>query len=141
LPLAAPFIHTHRELLQPIFLSSAVAWAAVALAIAAYVLTWICWKKMGKSWRMGIDPNEKTQLIVSGPYERVRHPIYALSSLLMISTVLAYPTPLMILIGLIHLLLLQMEARREEGYLARVHGPVYEQYCRQVGRFWPRLHL
>src|SRR5206468_2944962 len=43
-------------------------WAAVAVAIFALGLTLVCWKRMGKSWRMGIDPKEKTQLIVSGPY-------------------------------------------------------------------------
>jgi protein-S-isoprenylcysteine O-methyltransferase Ste14 len=138
LPLLAPFIHTRRPFLTPVFRLPILACFAVLVALFAYIFTWICWKRMGKSWRMGIDPNEKTQLIVTGPYQRLRHPIYALSSLLMLATMLAYPTPLMILVGFLHLLLLQLEARREEAYLRRVHGSAYEDYCHRVGGFLPR---
>ncbi len=95
---------------------------------------------MGKSWRMGIDPNEKTPLVVSGPYAYVRHPIYALSSVLMLATMLAIPSPLMIAVGITHLLLLQWEARREEQHLIRVHGQLYQNYFDSVGRFVP-IHL
>src|SRR5437764_4712865 len=77
-------------------------WIAVALAAAALVATLVCWKRMGKSWRMGIDPNEKTQLIVSGAYAYVRHPIYALSSVLMIASFLAVPTIAMLVIAVVH---------------------------------------
>ena len=31
---------------------------------------------MGRSWRMGIDPAEKTSLVTRGPYRWMRHPIY-----------------------------------------------------------------
>ena len=128
------------ELLRPMarLTHAAVAWPATALAAAALAATWVCWKKMGKSWRMGINPEEKTQLIVSGPYAYVRHPIYALSSILMLTSVAIVPSPLMISAGAIHLLLLQWEARREEKYLMVNHGEPYIEYCRHVGRFVPR---
>jgi protein-S-isoprenylcysteine O-methyltransferase Ste14 len=98
----------------------------------------MCWNRMGKSWRMGIDPAEKTSLIVTGAYAHVRHPIYALSSALMLATVAADPAPLLMLVAAAHLLLLQLEARREERHLARVHGQPYLDYCATVGRFFPR---
>ena len=123
---------------NPLCKSEPLAWLAAAVAVAAFIATLICWKKMGKSWRMGIDPGEKTQLIVSGPYAYVRHPIYALSSALMLATLVIIPSPLMLAAGLAHLLLLQWEARREEKYLAVHHGQAYLDYCRKVGRFLPR---
>ena len=94
---------------------------------------------MGKSWRIGIDPAEKNPLIVTGPFARVRHPIYALSSILMLATAAADPAPLMLAVAAIHLSLLQLEARREENHLSRVHGPLYIDYCRATGRFLPRF--
>lgn len=115
-----------------------VQFAGVAVAAAAFGLTLICWKRMGKSWRMGIDPNEKTQLIVSGPYAYVRHPIYALSSAMMLGSIAAVPTPLMLVLGVIHLAFLQWEAHREEQHLLRVHGEVYGRYLASVGRMIPR---
>jgi protein-S-isoprenylcysteine O-methyltransferase Ste14 len=115
-----------------------VRWAAVAIAIVALVATFICWKRMGKSWRMGIDPNDRTQLISSGPYAYVRHPIYGLSTILMLMTMVILPNPLMLIAGVIHIFLLQWEAWREEVYLTTVHGEEYVQYMQQTGRFFPR---
>lgn len=116
----------------------ALEWIGVAIAFFAFGFTLICWRRMGKSWRMGITPGERTQLIFTGPYAYVRHPIYALSSLLMLASVLAVPALAMIVIGAVHLFFLQWEARREEQYLVRTHGADYEAYLRCVGRFVPK---
>src|ERR1700683_4722959 len=102
----------HQPLLAPLFSLWPISWLAVIVAFLALVLTLICWKEMGKSWRMGINPDERTQLIATGPYALLRHPVYALSSMLMLTTVVVDPSPLMILVALMHLGLLQFEARR-----------------------------
>lgn len=137
LPLVAAFRAPRHVAFTPLLGSSILQSTGVALAAAAFFATRVCWRRMGKSWRMGIDPDEKTELIFSGPYAYVRHPIYALSSLLMIATVAVLPTPAMIIVAVIHLLLLQWEARREEKNLSRIHGQQYDQYCLRVGRFFP----
>ena len=137
-PYLTAFQITLPRLFRPLLVQPLLAWAAVIIAALALAGTLVCWKKMGKSWRMGINPDEKTQLIVSGPYAYVRHPIYALSSTLMLASLLIIPSPAMLAAGLIHLLLLQWEARREEKYLLVHHGQAYADYCRAVGRFLPR---
>lgn len=124
--------------MQPLFGNSIVKMAALVASSVAMGATLVCWKQMGPSWRIGIDPGEKTRLIVTGPYAFVRHPIYALSSLLMVATMVTVPSPLMLAVGLVHLILLQWEARREEQYLLRVHGDEYAAYRGRVGRFIPR---
>jgi protein-S-isoprenylcysteine O-methyltransferase Ste14 len=115
-----------------------VGWIAAVIAVAALGATFVCWARMGTSWRMGIDPTDRTQLICSGPYAFVRHPIYGLSSLLMIATLLTVPSLLMLLAAIVHLSLLQWEARREEHHLIAQHGDDYIQYSRGTGRFFPR---
>lgn len=137
-PLVTAFVHRRPNFLELLFINQVIAGLAVAVAFAALAATMVCWRLMGTSWRMGIDPNEKTQLIITGPYAYVRHPIYALSSALMIASVIAVPSPLMIIAGVIHLIFLQWEARREEQYLVGTHGPMYSEYLRRVGRFTPR---
>lgn len=138
--IAYPFFHAWRPR-GLLYAMPIVRWLAVAVALLAFLATLVCWKRMGKSWRMGIDPNEKTQLVVSGPYTYVRHPIYALSSILMIASVAAIPTIVMIVVGCIHLLFLQWEARREEQHLVRMHGESYQKYMSTAGRFIPRLRI
>jgi protein-S-isoprenylcysteine O-methyltransferase Ste14 len=124
---------------SPVYRQPIVSWVALGLAVAAFVATWVCWRKMGRSWRMGIDPNDRTKLVVTGPYARLRHPIYALSSLLMLCTMMVVPVPAMLLVGVVHLALLQWEARREERYLSDLHGSTYADYAARTGRFLPRF--
>jgi protein-S-isoprenylcysteine O-methyltransferase Ste14 len=91
----------HRQsstVLRPMYQAGGWGWIAVAVMAAGFAATAACWMRMGKSWRMGIDPN----------------------------------------VGILHIGLLQWEARREERYLLAVHGPVYAAYCRRVGGFLPR---
>jgi protein-S-isoprenylcysteine O-methyltransferase Ste14 len=135
-----PISQTALDLvLTPLFDSPALQFVSLLIALTAFILTWICWQRMGKSWRMGIDPTEKTSLITTGPYARIRHPIYALSSVLMLVTALAIPSPLMLLVAATHLSLLQLEARREEKYLVTAHGEVYIAYLSRTGRFLPKI--
>lgn len=137
IPLVTFFRHRLPPALRPLYDSPVVAWSALAVACAAFVATLVCWKRMGKSWRMGIDPGEKTQLVITGPYAFVRHPIYALSCLLMLCTVAIVPSPVMVVVGVTHVLLLMWESRREEAYLISIHGDLYQNYATRVGRFVP----
>lgn len=116
----------------------AIAWLGAILCVLATAATFTCWREMGKSWRVGIDPEEKTQLVLTGPYRFARHPIYALSSVLMLGTLAAVPTLAMTVTAAIHLFFLQLEARREEKYLVAKHGQSYADYQQRVGRFLPR---
>ena len=138
-PLVTAFVlRRHPQGLSLLYENVPARWLAVAAAFVAYYLTLICWRKMGRDWRMGIDPNEKNTLIVSGPYALVRHPIYALQCTLAVLSFLAVPSILVLIIAVLQCLLLQWEARREERHMLSVHGDVYGDYMRQVGRFLPR---
>lgn len=137
IPLATAFTRRPPIPLRPLYHSPSVQWTALAVASAAFAATLVCWKRMGKSWRMGIDPKEKTQLIVTGPYAFVRHPIYALSSLLMLCTLAIVPSPAMALVAFTHVTLLMWESHREERHLISVHGNLYRDYAARVGRFVP----
>jgi protein-S-isoprenylcysteine O-methyltransferase Ste14 len=138
IPLLSALATRLPAFLRPLFHQPVIQAVAVLVALAALGATMICWKRMGRSWRMGIDPGEKTELVVTGPYAYVRHPIYALSSVLMTASVVAVPSPLMIVVTVIHICFLQWEAHREERYLLERHGDAYAQYLNQVGRFVPR---
>jgi protein-S-isoprenylcysteine O-methyltransferase Ste14 len=117
------------------------AFIGAAVCIIATIATFSCWYEMGRSWRIGIDPEEKTQLISSGPFRIVRHPIYTLSILLVAGTLATTPTPAMLIIAIVHIACLQFEAHREEAYLLGKHGHAYADYMKRVGRFLPRSAL
>lgn len=136
-PFVTSMVFPRRGIVAPLATSAWVAWGMALLTAVCFWLSRICWKTMGKSWRMGIDPAERTSFVETGPYRYVRHPIYAISQMMMVSTVAAIPSPLMMCVGVLHLILLQWEARREERHMLQTHGSEYSEYCRRVGRFVP----
>jgi protein-S-isoprenylcysteine O-methyltransferase Ste14 len=94
---------------------------------------------MGRNWRMAVAPDQQTDLVTTGLYSLVRHPIYALSILLMVCTLVVVPTLPVLGLALVHIGLMLAKARNEERFLAGRHGAVYLHYMQRTGRFVPRL--
>src|SRR3954471_23803476 len=128
--------NSHPDGHSPVWI--VVGSVGAVVCIIATIATFSCWREMGRSWRIGIDPDEKTQLIFGGAFRIVRHPIYALSILLMLGTLATTPTAVMLILAVVHITCMQFEARREEAYLLAKHGHAYAEYTKRVGRFFPR---
>jgi protein-S-isoprenylcysteine O-methyltransferase Ste14 len=114
-------------------------WLAAAVALGCLAMTVWCWSTMGKDWRMDVSEKHKGALITDGLFTYVRHPIYALSMLLMICSAIIVATAPMAALAAVHVVLNNIKARNEERYLLRVHGEPYAQYLRRTGRFFPRV--
>jgi protein-S-isoprenylcysteine O-methyltransferase Ste14 len=117
----------------------AIRWLAALVGLACLALSIECWLRMGKNWRMAVTPDQQTELVTTGLYGRVRHPIYALSILLMLCTLVVVPTWPVALMAAIHIGLMVTKARNEERFLAERHGERYRRYLQRTGRFVPRL--
>ena len=108
------------------------------LAVAGIALTVAAQWQMGASWRIGVDPTERTGLVTGGVFGWVRNPIFtamlitAVGFALMVGNVVA-------LIGLVALIVaLEVQVRAvEEPYLTATHGPDYQSYASRAGRFLP----
>ncbi len=95
---------------------------------------------MGESWRVGVDPGERTALVTSGPFRLVRNPI--LSAVMVTCVGLTLMTPTVVgLLGLIGVMVANELLVRlvEEPHLLRVHGEAYARYAAAVSRFVPGL--
>jgi protein-S-isoprenylcysteine O-methyltransferase Ste14 len=114
-------------------------WAAVGAGLACLGLSIHCWRRMGRNWRMAVAPDQATELVTSGLYGLVRHPIYALSILLMTCTLVVVPTLPVLVMAVVHIGLMLTKARNEERFLAVRHGAAYRRYMQRTGRFVPRL--
>jgi protein-S-isoprenylcysteine O-methyltransferase Ste14 len=118
--------------------TTAVHVAGLVLAVAGIGLTFYAQVAMGASWRIGVDPEERTQLVTSGPFALVRNPIFAamLPTALGLTMLVPSWVALAGLAGLVAALELQVRVV-EEPYLLQVHGSSYSTYAAQVGRFTP----
>jgi protein-S-isoprenylcysteine O-methyltransferase Ste14 len=114
-------------------------WVAAPIGVLCFALSIGCWRRMGRSWRMAVIPGERTELVTGGLYGYVRHPIYALSILFMLCSVIVVPTPPMLVVAAIHIALMVVKARNEETFLLGMHGDAYAAYRARTGRFLPRF--
>lgn len=106
-----------------------------SLALAAHSQ-----RVMGESWRTGIDPHHRTQLITYGPFRLVRNPTYTSLLACSLTIALLVPTALALVAVVICLAALQVQTRLvEEPHLRRVHGQAYQRYAARVGRFLPAV--
>jgi protein-S-isoprenylcysteine O-methyltransferase Ste14 len=110
------------------------------LAIGGIAATFAAQVAMGASWRVGVDPGERTDLVTTGPFALVRNPIFSAMLPTALGLTLLVPSWVAIA-GLVGLLLaLELQVRVvEEPYLRSVHGEAYDRYAARVGRFVPAI--
>ena len=108
-----------------------VAAAGLQLGVAAQ-------RAMGRSWRIGVDQNETTDLVADGPFRLVRNPIFTALMMLQAGTAAMALTWLSLLGAALMFAACQVQTRLvEEPYLLRRHGDSYRGYAAQTGRFVP----
>ena len=117
----------------------ALRWVASGITVACLAGTMFCWRWMGRHWRVGVDADQPMELITTGPFSRARHPIYALSMVMMIATLVAVPIWPLLLTAVLHILLMQVKARNEERWMLQMHGEAYVGYRERTGRFLPKV--
>lgn len=118
--------------------TTAVHLLGFVLALAGIAGTFYAQVAMGASWRIGVDPGERTALVTTGPFALVRNPIFAAMIPTALGLALLVPSWIAIagLAGLVVALELQVRVV-EEPYLLQVHGGLYADYAARVGRFAP----
>ena len=94
---------------------------------------------MGASWRIGVDPTERTVMVVDRPFGWARNPIF--TGMVTAAAGLALLAPTVLTIAAVVLLVAAVEIQVrsvEEPYL-RVAMPDWQSYASRVGRFVPGL--
>ncbi len=128
------------DVLEPIAALDVTAMhiAGLLLAIAGIAGTFYAQVAMGASWRIGVDPGERTELVTTGPFALVRNPIFAAMLPTGLGLTLLVPSWIALagFAGLVIALELQVRVV-EEPYLRQAHGAAYVSYAGRVGRFVP----
>ena len=118
----------------------AVRAVGVLALLAGAWLTVLAQMQMGVSWRIGVDPAERTALVTRGVFGLVRNPIFSGMLLALAGLALLVPNALSFLGAGLVWIGLELHVRRvEEPHLLRTHGDRYRDYARSVGRFLPWL--
>lgn len=113
-------------------LGSGLAFLGVAFAIWARY-------HIGKYWSRTVSLQEGHELIRTGPYARIRHPIYTGMLLALLGTALAIGQYRALVAFGIFLAGFIWKSKQEEALLAGQFGTAFEEHRRRTGFFLPKL--
>ena len=115
-------------------------WSGVVLLVPALWLLLASFSAMGTSYRGGVGLYDKHELVTSGPYRMIRHPIYVGFILVMLAVALISANWLMGLAGIA--LVTTIPARRiriEEAQLRERFGDAWDSYASRTSMLFPGL--
>ena len=118
--------------------SSLLGWTGVALCVLGFGLAISARWHLGRNWGMPMSRKEQPELVTSGPYAFIRHPIYTGLILAMLGSAIGVNVSwsLMLLpVGGYFI----YSARREESLMLRQFPEQYAAYMARTGMLAPRL--
>ena len=111
-----------------------IRWMGAALLAAGILVTAWGMRSLGPSLTPGTEPLARAELVTTGAYAHLRHPIYAGVVLLLTGYTLVWSNwTLALLVGWIALVYFGAKARAEEKWLVE-RFPAYKDYMRRVHR-------
>jgi protein-S-isoprenylcysteine O-methyltransferase Ste14 len=114
---------------------------ALGAGIAALGIAFAIWARrhLGENWSATITLKEGHELIRSGPYRHIRHPIYTGMLTGLAGTALALGEVRALLSLAIAVSAFYFKARKEERYLVQEFGEGFREHREHTGMFLPRL--
>jgi len=117
----------------------AAQWMGVALVALGIAYTFWARAHLGRNWSGQVVIKERHELIRSGPYASVRHPLYTGLLLALFGTALVIgEVRALLALALIAYHFIR-KAKREEGFMSQEFGEEYASYSSQTGMLIPRL--
>jgi protein-S-isoprenylcysteine O-methyltransferase Ste14 len=131
---------THLEWLSYRFvpLSAATDWIGAAVTVAGLWLAVWARRNLGGNWSGTVTLKEGHELIRSGPYRRIRHPIYTGILLGLLGTAIGIGRMKGLVAFAILWVCFAVKARREEDFLAEEFGGQFEAHRERTGMFLPK---
>ena len=124
--------------LVPVAPTPVVGEAGLVQALAGLAAPLAGQAGMGASWRIGVDPEERTDLVTTGAFASVRNPIFTAMVLAQFGMLLVVPTWIGVTAFVALVVAVQVQVRVvEEPHLRRLHGDAYAAYAARTGRFLP----
>jgi protein-S-isoprenylcysteine O-methyltransferase Ste14 len=116
-----------------------VHWLGVAIMASGVAIAFWARFHLGANWSGVVTLKEGHELIRTGPYRTIRHPIYTGILFAFLGNVIEVGQ----VRGLIGLLIIWLsfyvKARREESFLAQEFGPNFNEHTQRTGMFLPKV--
>ena len=110
---------------------------SIGVVLLLLSLLWIglAQSEMGEAWRIGIDTEHRTPLVENGVFRISRNPIFLGMMLTLFGLFLILPNMLTLLACVLGVVVIGVQVRLEEEYLAQLHPEAYPSYRQRVRRW------
>ena len=112
-----------------------IVFVGIFFLIISLFWIWVAQTQMGKSWRIGIDEQRKTELITTGMFSISRNPIFLGMKVNLLGFFLVIPNAITLTVVVTGFALLNIQVRLEEQHLSNLHDDSYQNYYRKVRRW------
>ncbi len=115
----------------------------IILAPGAAIVLACVWEFAWRGFGTPAPFDPPRRLVIHGPYRFVRNPMYCGMGIVLIGEAIIYPNitrPMLILVAVLWAAVTLFVMAYEEPALRRSFGADYQNYCRHVRRWIPRLH-
>jgi protein-S-isoprenylcysteine O-methyltransferase Ste14 len=120
-------------------LPDSLRWIGVALGILGDLLAYWVFSNLGDNVTRTVVTRKSAQLVTSGPYRWVRHPLYLMGLIGYIGFALLAENWFIGLATVLVFLVLVRRTDKEEAKLVEKFGDEYREYMKQTGRFFPKF--
>jgi protein-S-isoprenylcysteine O-methyltransferase Ste14 len=123
------------------FVATGAAWEWLGVAITAAGVAFAIWARwhLGSNWSGVVTLKEGHELIRTGPYRTIRHPIYTGILLGLLGTAVTIGEVRGLIAVAVGWFSFYIKARREESFLAQEFGPAFIEHQQHTGMFLPRI--
>jgi protein-S-isoprenylcysteine O-methyltransferase Ste14 len=116
-----------------------IAWFGGAVTLAGVLFAVWARRSIGKFWSAAVTIKEGHQLVRSGPYAHIRHPIYTGLLTAVAGTTLELGRYRALVALVIFVIGFSRKAKKEEAFLAHEFGESFDEHKRHTGFFLPRF--
>lgn len=114
-------------------------WFGVALGfLSVPFLAWVHYV-LDRSWSVTLKLQAGQKLVTSGPYRRIRHPMYTVLIMYMLSWVLVSANFLFLIYYAFSVFLIAVRIPREERMMLEKFGEEYRVYMKRTGMLLPHF--
>jgi protein-S-isoprenylcysteine O-methyltransferase Ste14 len=134
-------VFTDSPWVRPFSISYPLVGMWLGLTLGSIGLVFLIWVHMslGKQWSVSLELQKDHSLIQSGPYVKIRHPMYTALCFIYLGMGLVSENYLMVCAMAMIIISVAARVPQEERMLIERYGDAYRNYIQKTGMFFPKI--
>jgi len=114
-------------------------WIGIGILLCSIPLMIWVHRTLGQHYSYALETKTEQKIVTSGPYARVRHPLYSVHNLFNLGMIFLTANIPLIILAIIGVPFTYARMKSEEKMMIQQFGSDYEAYMKKTGRVFPKL--